>query len=105
MASQFKNNYVDFGRRRPELRRLLLAGQGALRFRNRHQFSCHLATKCVDCQETAGEEGIKSLNQKLSASTLVDLKQAKNTEDEYWQRALDDFLVYLEVKGCFMEIR
>jgi len=63
--------------------------------------------KCADCQEAEAVEAAAKAKANRAAedekSALDRSQKSKATEDEYWKKAIDDFLVYAEANGWVLD--
>jgi hypothetical protein len=63
----------------------------------------YIGTKCADCEEAdvakAAEEAEVNRKAEGEKNALALLEKSKETEEEHWEKAIDDFLVYAEANG------
>jgi hypothetical protein len=63
----------------------------------------YIDTKCADCEEAdvaeAAEKAEANRKAEDEKNALALLEKSKETEEEYWKKAIDDFLVYAEANG------
>ena len=61
----------------------------------------YVGFKCPECQELDAIESARKIEEEKTAIALV--QTSKKTDDEYWEKAIDDFLLYVEAKGWVID--
>jgi hypothetical protein len=67
----------------------------------------YIDMKCADCEEAEVVEATAKAKANREAedekSALARSQKCKATEDEYWKKAIDDFLVYAKANGWVLD--
>jgi ribose 5-phosphate isomerase RpiB len=61
----------------------------------------YLGIKCADCDEVDVAEATRKLEEENNAPALVE--KGKETEEECWKKAIDDFFLYIEANGWVVD--
>lgn len=61
----------------------------------------YIDTKCADCEEAEAADAAAEAERRAEdeKNALSRSEKREQTEDEYWERAMDDFVVYAESNG------
>ena len=60
----------------------------------------YIDTKCTECEDAeVAEAAAEAKRAEDEKNALARSEKKKLAEEEYWQRAIDDFLVYAESNG------
>jgi ribose 5-phosphate isomerase RpiB len=61
----------------------------------------YLGIKCADCEEVDAAEATRKLEEENNALALIE--KSKETEEECWKKAIDDFFLYVEANGWVID--